>query len=141
MRAQNLILIEEKETLNVRCLVSTQEKNQLAHKLKKYEGETSDATKKRSRSEEGMIPLTDYVRAIVEIEKKSKDSKVELEKKHQAKIKSLERKVMKETTQRAVFEVRLRQKDVQLSLAIEEIGQLKLQLGIQESTGFPILDF
>ena len=36
VRAQNRLLIEEKETLNVRCLVATQEKNQLAHKLKKY---------------------------------------------------------------------------------------------------------
>ena len=54
--------------------------------------------------------MTDYVRAIVEIEKKSKDSKVELEKKHKAKIRSLERKILKKATQKAAFEDQLRQR-------------------------------
>src|ERR1043165_5222597 len=57
VQARNKQLIEEHESMVVKCLIATQEKKQLAHKLKKFEGETSDAARKRSRFEGEMMSL------------------------------------------------------------------------------------
>jgi hypothetical protein len=70
VRAQNFLLLEEKETLAVNCLVATQTKNQLAHELNYLKGEASDLTRKRPRVEDFSIPIEEYKKVVADWEKK-----------------------------------------------------------------------
>ena len=80
MLSQNRLLLEEKETLAVNCLVATQTKNQLAHELKYFKGEASDSTKKRSRVEDFSIPMEEHRRVVIGLEKKYKAQTEDLKK-------------------------------------------------------------
>ncbi|CAI8609697.1 unnamed protein product [Vicia faba] len=72
LQAQNQRLLEERETMEVKCLVATQEKTKLAHILKRFKGEMPSVAKKRSRSEHNHVSVENHWKIVAEIEKKYK---------------------------------------------------------------------
>ena len=126
MLAKNFLLLEEKETLAVNCLVATQTKNQLAHELKYFKGEASDSTKKRSRAEDFSIPMGKHRKVVIGLEKI-----------YRAQIEDLKKQMH---NQKLAYESRIQEKEVQLSLAVEELERLKVQSGTPEAEGFLMSD-
>lgn len=107
MLAQNRLLLEEKETLAVNCLVATQTKNQLAHELKYFKGEASDSTRKWPRVEDFSVPVEDHKKVVADLEKKYK-----------AQIEDLKKQMH---NQKLAYDSRIREKEAQLSLTIGEL--------------------
>ena len=115
------------------------------HELKYIKGEASDATNKRSRVEDYPTPAAGLKKAVAEVKEKYKQksrdfevlktSKDEMEKKYKAQIEELKKKMH---NQKLAHEAQIKEKDVQLSLAIEELERFKIQMGIQDAEGYPM---
>ena len=126
--------LREKEfETSMELFIVSQEKTQLAHKLKRVGGSTSVVGRatKRSRVEDNSISFEDHQKVVAEIEKKFKQkcrdceilraSKAKMEKRYKAKVEELEKQLLakgaqfeEENTQRLVVETQLKGSNIHL---------------------------